>query len=105
MNPQCVRGSRTGVFVGCMASESHDAWSATDADRVTGYEIPGCARSMFANRLTYFFDFKGLSCNYIYRVGQKVNPKCSTNNFDKYCPILKVLSPLQSPENLQCSSH
>ena len=41
-----------------------------------------------------------------YRVGQKkVNPKCSTHNFVKYWPILKILSLLQSPENLQCSDH
>jgi len=36
---------------------------------------------------------------------KKVNPKCSTYNFIKYWPILKILSPLQSPENLQCSGH
>jgi len=33
---------------------------------------------------------------------KKVNPKCCTHNFVKYWPILKILSPLQSPENLQC---
>lgn len=62
VNPQSVRGSRTGVFIGCSASEAHDAWTA-DAERVTGYEMTGCTRSMFANRLSYFFDFKG-----VYRV-------------------------------------
>jgi len=36
---------------------------------------------------------------------KKVNPKCSTHNFVKYWPILKILSPLQSPENLQRSGH
>jgi len=59
VNPQSVRGSRTGVFIGCSASEAHDAWTA-DAERVTGYEMTGCTRSMFANRLSYFFDFRGL---------------------------------------------
>jgi len=40
----------------------------------------------------------------IYRVGQKkVNPKCSTHNFVKYWPIFKILSLLQSLENLQCT--
>ena len=58
MNPQSVRGSRTGVFIGCSASESHDAWS-NDIDRLTGYEMTGCTRSMFANRLSFFFDLKG----------------------------------------------
>jgi len=61
VNPQSVRGSRTGVFVGCSASEAHDAWTA-DAERVTGYEMTGCTRSMFANRLSYFFDFRGVYC-------------------------------------------
>ena len=59
INPQSVRGSSTGVFIGCSASEVHDAWTA-DADKVTGYEMTGCTRSMFANRLSYFFDFKGM---------------------------------------------
>jgi len=36
---------------------------------------------------------------------KKVNPKCSTHNFVKYWPILKILSPLQSPQNLQRSGH
>jgi len=36
---------------------------------------------------------------------KKVNPKCSTHNFAKYWPILKILSPLQSPEDLQRSGH
>lgn len=58
VNPQTIRGSRTGVFIGCSASESHEAWS-NDFDRLAGYEMTGCTRSMFANRLSYFFDFKG----------------------------------------------
>jgi len=36
---------------------------------------------------------------------KKVNPKCSTHNVIKYWPILKILSLLQSPENLQRSGH
>jgi len=36
---------------------------------------------------------------------KKVNPKCSTRNFVKYRPILKFLSPLQSPGNLQFIGH
>lgn len=60
VNPQTIRGSKTGVFIGCSASESHEAWSS-DVDKLTGYEMTGCTRSMFANRLSYFFDFKGPS--------------------------------------------
>jgi fatty acid synthase len=59
-NPGALRGSRTGVFIGCSASESHDVWS-NDVEKLVGYEMTGCTRSMFANRLSYFFDFKGPS--------------------------------------------
>lgn len=33
----------------------------TDPDRVNGYGLTGCARAMFANRLSFTFDFKGPS--------------------------------------------
>lgn len=59
VDPAAARGSRTGVFIGCSASEAHDAWSS-DPDKMTGYEMTGCTRSMFANRLSFFFDFKGM---------------------------------------------
>ena len=36
----------------------------------------------------------------MYRVGQKVNPKCSTHNFVKYWSIFTILLLLQSPKNL-----
>jgi len=64
VNPASARGSRTGVFIGCSSSESHDAWTALAAasDSVRGYELTGCTRSMFANRLSYFFDFRGTYC-------------------------------------------
>ena len=55
--PNALRGSNTGVFVGCSSSEAHQAW--TDIDKCTGYEMTGCTHTMFANRLSYFFDFKG----------------------------------------------
>ena len=59
IDPGNLRGSRTGVFIGASASESHEAWSA-DPDVTVGYSMTGCTRSMFANRLSYFFDFKGI---------------------------------------------
>lgn len=43
-------------------SEAYDVWAA-DADKVTGYELPGSARTMLANRLSFFLDFKG--ANYL----------------------------------------
>lgn len=59
-NPQQLRGSRTGVYIGCSNSEVEQYWCA-DPDRVNGYGLTGCARAMFANRLSFTFDFKGPS--------------------------------------------
>lgn len=61
VNPRELRGSRTGVYVGMGNSETEEYWLA-DPDRVNGYALPGCNRSMFANRLSFAFDFKGPSC-------------------------------------------
>lgn len=57
-DPHSLRGSKTGVFVGASESEAHQAWSS-DPETTVGYHMTGCARSMFANRLSYYFDFKG----------------------------------------------
>lgn len=56
--PELLRGSNIGVFIGASGSESHEAWSK-DPETVSGYTMTGCYMSMFANRLSYFFDFKG----------------------------------------------
>ena len=60
VNPRDVRGTKTGVFIGCIGSESLEAWTF-DMDKIKGYELTGCSTSMFANRLSFFFDFKGQS--------------------------------------------
>ncbi|VDI34576.1 Hypothetical predicted protein, partial [Mytilus galloprovincialis] len=60
VSPDCLRGSSTGVFIGSSLSESHDAWSS-DPDTTLGYHLIGCHRTMFANRLSFYFDFKGPS--------------------------------------------
>ncbi|EIE22203.1 ketoacyl-synt-domain-containing protein [Coccomyxa subellipsoidea C-169] len=58
---RALRGSeRVGVYVGSCGSEIHAQWVA-DIDSITGYEQAGCARSMFANRLSWWFDFHGPS--------------------------------------------
>ena len=46
--------------MGCCGSETHTQWLA-DIKNITGYEQTGCTLSMFANRLSFFFDFKGPS--------------------------------------------
>ncbi|KAI6188362.1 Fatty acid synthase [Aphelenchoides besseyi] len=60
LNPVELRGSKTGVFVGCSASETGGALTQ-DPEQVTGYTLTGCVRSMFSNRLSYAFDLRGPS--------------------------------------------
>nr|NP_001137778.2 fatty acid synthase 1, isoform C [Drosophila melanogaster]ACL82985.2 fatty acid synthase 1, isoform C [Drosophila melanogaster] len=60
LNPSDLRGSRTGVYIGVSNSETEQHW-CSDADRVNGYGLTGCARAMFANRISFTFDFKGPS--------------------------------------------
>jgi fatty acid synthase len=60
INPSSLRGTACGVFVGCAASETFGALT-TDADTIVGYTLTGCQRSMFANRISYFFDLHGPS--------------------------------------------
>jgi fatty acid synthase len=56
-----LRGSeKVGVYVGTCGSETHAQYLG-DVDNITGYEQSGCARSMFANRLSWWFDFRGPS--------------------------------------------
>ncbi|XP_025419053.1 fatty acid synthase-like [Sipha flava] len=60
VNPDHVRGSKTGVFVGTFLSETEDYLNRTP-DRVNGYGLTGCSRAMFSNRVSYAFDFNGPS--------------------------------------------
>ena len=59
-NPTELRGTRTGVFIGASSSEALHAFS-TNPEELSGYSMTGCATSMLANRLSFFFDFKGPS--------------------------------------------
>ncbi|NWR76452.1 FAS synthase, partial [Centropus unirufus] len=60
INPTTLRGTGTGVWVGTSGSEAAEALSQ-DAEEVSGYAMTGCQRAMLANRLSYFYDFKGPS--------------------------------------------
>lgn len=60
VNPQDIRGSRTGVYIGVSNSETEQYW-CRDPDLVNGYGLTGCARAMFANRISFTFDFRGPS--------------------------------------------
>lgn len=63
INPTEVRGSKTGVFIGVSQSESDEFWTS-DPDKVNGYGLTGCCRAMFANRISYTFDFSGEYTHY-----------------------------------------
>lgn len=58
MNIKDIRGSKTGVFVGASASESGAA-ATKDPEKIVGYSLTGTVRSMFANRVSFSFDFQG----------------------------------------------
>lgn len=67
VNPQTLRGSRTGVYVGHSTIGMPDGLPTTiDPTVRTSITdsmswIQGTAKSMYANRLSYFFDFRGPS--------------------------------------------
>ncbi|XP_045425730.1 fatty acid synthase [Lemur catta] len=60
INPASLRGTHTGVWVGVGGSEALEALSQ-DPETLLGYSMVGCQRAMMANRLSFFFDFKGPS--------------------------------------------
>ena len=57
-----LRGSKTAVYVGSCFSDCHKGW-LTDVKDITGYENTGCAQSMYANRLSFFYDFTYIIIN------------------------------------------
>ncbi|XP_060796063.1 fatty acid synthase isoform X1 [Neoarius graeffei] len=60
INPTSMRGTNTGVYIGVSGSEASEAFSK-DPEELLGYSMTGCQHAMFANRLSYFFDFSGPS--------------------------------------------
>ncbi|XP_012511898.1 PREDICTED: fatty acid synthase [Propithecus coquereli] len=60
INPASLRGTHTGVWVGVGGSEASEALSR-DPETLLGYSMVGCQRAMMANRLSFFFDFRGPS--------------------------------------------
>ncbi|XP_063149333.1 fatty acid synthase [Candoia aspera] len=60
IDPAAIRGTDTGVWIGVSGSEAAEAFSV-DPELLLGYSMTGCQRAMFANRISYFFDFKGPS--------------------------------------------
>lgn len=60
INPASLRGTSTGVWVGVSSSDASEALSR-DPETLVGYSMIGCQRAMMANRVSFFFDFKGPS--------------------------------------------
>ena len=58
VNPEDIRGSKVGVFVGSIDGESKDGWSR-DPNTTEGLVLTGSVGGMLSNRLSYAFDFKG----------------------------------------------
>ena len=60
VNPEEVRGSRTGVFVG-VSSNDYSVIQHGDLENVSAYTGTGNAFSIAANRLSYMLDLRGPS--------------------------------------------
>ncbi|KUJ09893.1 ketoacyl-synt-domain-containing protein [Mollisia scopiformis] len=57
---QQLRGSRTAVLVGCMSYDYH-FMAIRGIDSLPRYHATGTAASILANRISYFFDWRGPS--------------------------------------------
>lgn len=57
-----LRGSSTGVFIGQMTDDHRDN-VYRDADKIPQYAATGTSRAILANRISYFFDWRGPSMN------------------------------------------
>ena len=68
--PGELRGSNAGVFIGACFSDANAIYGSAPED-LTGYENTGCSMAMFANRLSFFYDFHGPS--------QTIDTACSSS--------------------------
>ncbi|XP_059048228.1 fatty acid synthase-like [Achroia grisella] len=60
LNPEDLRNTRTGVFVGSCFSESEKTWFY-DKMHFNNYAIVGCCRAMLSNRISYWLGVTGPS--------------------------------------------
>jgi len=72
MCPRELRGSRTGVFVGCCITDS-DEYLLFNNSPKDGSGMLGTARSMLANRISFSMDFKGPS--------MQIDTACSSSGY------------------------
>lgn len=57
-----LRGSSTAIYVGQMSGDYHDML-LRDIDNLPQYTGTGTSRAIMANRISYFFDWRGPSMN------------------------------------------
>ncbi len=57
---ELIKGSNTGVYIGAFGGDASSAWTR-DPNEISGYETLGCAPTMLANRLSFFYDLHGPS--------------------------------------------
>ncbi|VVC29836.1 Hypothetical protein CINCED_3A014905 [Cinara cedri] len=88
VNPDDIRGSKIGVYIGASNSETDDYLSRYP-ERVNGYGLTGCCRAMFANRISYTFDFNGPSF--------AIDTACSSS-------LVAMSQAVQAIENGQCDA-
>ncbi|XP_050524285.1 fatty acid synthase [Daktulosphaira vitifoliae] len=58
--PSALKGTNTGVFVGACFSETEKTWFY-ERLQINGFGLTGCARSMLANRISYWLGLNGPS--------------------------------------------
>ena len=58
LHPDELWGSNTGVFIGLSISDAYEGWGSNPEDP-KGYAAWGCTKNMFANRISYNFNFQG----------------------------------------------
>ncbi|XP_053996082.1 fatty acid synthase [Hylaeus anthracinus] len=83
INPNDIRGSKTGVFIGVSSSESEEIW-VTDYENANGYALTGCCRAMFPNRISFTFDFTGPS--------YAIDTACSSSLYGMHQAIAAIRS-------------
>ncbi|XP_070493665.1 fatty acid synthase-like [Chironomus tepperi] len=71
-SPKQLRGTKTGVFVGCCGAENDDYLLFSDFPK-DGMGMLGAARTMLANRISFSMDFKGPSL--------QVDTACSSSGY------------------------
>src|SRR2546422_7659281 len=60
-NPQTLYGTRTGVYIGTLDPEACEAFEVLPSSDLPTYAATGCSVALFANRVSYVFNFMGPS--------------------------------------------